>query len=291
MIYRFFIILLALNSLSIAESALIHHASFEGEWDAFWISHPVASLTDYGVFHFRRTFELESRPDRFIIHVSADNRYKLYVNGRFVTLGPARGNLLHWRYESLDIAPYLKEGTNSLAAAVWNFADLAPWAQISSKTAFMVQGDGETERIVNTNDLWRAYHNSAYQPLLTRSRYSHVVGPGEVLDASLYPWGWQESAYENFGWDAAMELFRAVPYGRRRYSVPWTLVPRDLPAMEHRLQRIPKIARSSLDSISEGILTGEHSVIIPAGTSCSILLDQTHLTNAYVHLIVSQGRE
>ena len=45
----------------------------------------------YGVYHMRKTFELDEVPSRFIVHVTADNRYKLYLNGRFVSLGPARG--------------------------------------------------------------------------------------------------------------------------------------------------------------------------------------------------------
>ena len=51
------------------DNTLLKHA-----WTAQWITHPTASTLDYGVFHFRNAFELEIRPDSFIIHVSADNR-------------------------------------------------------------------------------------------------------------------------------------------------------------------------------------------------------------------------
>jgi hypothetical protein len=33
------------------------------------------------VYHFRRTFELQARPSFFVIHVTGDNRYQLFVNG------------------------------------------------------------------------------------------------------------------------------------------------------------------------------------------------------------------
>ena len=45
---------------------------FEGRWKARWISYPNV----YGVYHFRKSFDLEVVPSRFIVHVSADNRYK-----------------------------------------------------------------------------------------------------------------------------------------------------------------------------------------------------------------------
>ena len=53
----------------------------EGRWDARWISVPGEPLNAYGVYLFRKTLNLPSKPERYVVHVSADNRYKLYVNG------------------------------------------------------------------------------------------------------------------------------------------------------------------------------------------------------------------
>jgi hypothetical protein len=111
---------LRLITLSAANPELLTRA-----WSAHWISVPDTSPYDYGVYHFRRTFELAAAPRAFLVHVTADNRYKLYINGELVSLGPARGDLHHWRYESVDVATYLKTGKNVLAAVVWNFGDLA----------------------------------------------------------------------------------------------------------------------------------------------------------------------
>ena len=52
----------------------------EGRWDARWISVPGEPLNAYGVYVFRKTLNLPSKPERYVVHVSADNRYKLYVN-------------------------------------------------------------------------------------------------------------------------------------------------------------------------------------------------------------------
>ena len=51
-------------------------------WDARWIFSPEKSSTEYGVFHFRRTFNVDHKPDSFVIHISADNRYRLFLNGK-----------------------------------------------------------------------------------------------------------------------------------------------------------------------------------------------------------------
>ena len=92
------------------------------QWTARWISAPNASASEFGVYHFRRVLELPAKPATFVVHVSGDNRYQLFVNGRRVVGGPARGDLSRWRYESVDLAPYLKAGKNVLASVIWNFA-------------------------------------------------------------------------------------------------------------------------------------------------------------------------
>jgi len=108
-------------------------------WKAWWITHPDGPQREFGVFHFRKNITLDSIPQHFMIHVSGDNRYELFVNGERVLEGPARGDLDHWRYETLDIAPHLVAGQNVLAAVVWNFAELAPQAQMMNETGFIVR--------------------------------------------------------------------------------------------------------------------------------------------------------
>src|SRR5688500_3773893 len=109
------------------------------QWKAVWIG-PKLTMgeSDEGVFHFRRSFELADKPSSFLIHVTADNRYRLFVNGKGVGLGPARGDKVHWHYETFDLAPYLKTGKNTIAAQVWNLGNKGPVAQMTiGKTAFL----------------------------------------------------------------------------------------------------------------------------------------------------------
>ena len=74
------------------------------QWSAKWIAVPGASPFEYGVYHFRRSFDLPQKPSTFVVHVTADNRYQLFVNGERVVAGPARGDLSHWQYETVDLA-------------------------------------------------------------------------------------------------------------------------------------------------------------------------------------------
>jgi alpha-L-rhamnosidase len=114
---------------------------FSGAPAAPWIVPPGVGGNEYGVFHFRRVFELNAKPSRFVVHVSADNCYRLFVNGEQVSSGPQRSDLMHWRYETVDVSPQLRTGRNVVAALVWNWGADKPVAQFSRQTAFLLQGD------------------------------------------------------------------------------------------------------------------------------------------------------
>src|SRR5690606_6434955 len=90
-------------------------------WRAVWITNPHISGNEYAAVNFRREFNLETKPSQFIISVSADNKYVLYVNGNLVARGPQLSDIRHWRYESIDISSFLRAGENVIAAEVVNF--------------------------------------------------------------------------------------------------------------------------------------------------------------------------
>ena len=273
-------------------------------WKAQWITHPTESVLDYGVFHFRKSFELAVVPDEFIIHVSADNRYRLFVNGQAVCFGPARGDLAHWFYESIDISKFLKPGKNLLAAVVWNFGDDKPWAQFSLKTALIVQGNSVQEQLVNTNSSWKVTKNKAYQPPSTDNKESLgqfiVVGPGDRLDAALYPWNWETESYNDQNWNMAKAIDIGHPRGVGT-DINWVLTPRRIPQMEQKEQRFLSIRRSSsalADSVAgapvkvpEGFLQGKAKWTVQAHHKLIVLLDQGNLTVGYPELLVSKGKE
>jgi alpha-L-rhamnosidase len=277
------------SSLSQQSSAsLLDHP-----WQAQWIACAGAPHREFGVYHFRKTFELPAVPKHFIIHASGDNRYELFVNGVRMLEGPARGDLFNWRYETLDIAPHLRAGSNALAAVVWNFAELAPMAQMSSETGFILQGDTDAEKPVNTNSTWKCLSDPAVEMIpLDRKEvpYYSVVGPGERVDGSQYPWGWEARAYNDSSWKPAAPLVEGEPRGSRDSHAPWMFVPRTIPPMEERLERLTRVVRSQGVEAPPSFLAGRAPFTIPANTKASLLLDQTYLTTAYPELIASGGR-
>src|SRR5208337_160932 len=217
-------------------------ALLEQAWPAFWIAHPTASPTDFGVYHFRKAFTLAAKPERFVVHVSADNRYRLFANGRSVSTGPAQSDLANWRFETVDLAPYLQAGNNVLAAVVWNGGIARPMAQISHRTGFILQSDDPANQVVNTGSTWKVVEDSAYQQIVYKDsdpRFQwnyYVAGPGERVDATRYPWGWEQAVFDDSTWPPALQIDRGAPMGVESHQ-RWLLKPRTVPFLTEDPQR------------------------------------------------------
>lgn len=265
----------------------------DGYWPAFWITCPQASPRSVGVCLMRKQFLLNSTPSRFIVYVSADNRYKLYVNGKVISRGPSRGDADHWRFETVNIAPELHRGVNTLAAAIWNYADLAPMAQITNETGFLVQGESKNEAVVNTNASWGTFFDLS-RKLIPMSNDQvagyYVAGLGESLDGTIHPWGWETADRDVWKWEPARELGTAGPRGMQDSHSPWMLVPDSLPPQSEALQRFRRVAREDGLSVPAAFLNGNQPFIVPAHSTASALLDQTFETTAYPELVVSGGK-
>ncbi len=67
---------------------------------------------------FRKTFKVENE-GAVKIFITADDCYKLYIGGEFVTEGPAPAFPSHYYYNEIDITDYVKKGENTLAVHVY----------------------------------------------------------------------------------------------------------------------------------------------------------------------------
>ena len=277
---------------------------FAGAAEAKWIAPPGMHADSFGVFHARRVVELAAKPARFIVHVSADNRYRLYVNGAQISSGPQRSDAMHWRYETVDLAPALRSGRNVIAAVVWNWGPNHPVAQHSLRTAFLLQGNGPSESVANTGAGWKLSRDSSYADVrVTQAdvRAYYAAAHGESVDGARYPWGWERLDFDDGAWytvptatrDPAIVgdvLLHAAP-GRGGYgdASGWQLEPRDLPPMEETPVRFAAVRRATGVPLNDGFIRGGEALVVPANTHATLLLDHARTTNAYTVVETSGG--
>ena len=273
------------------------------EWQASWITHPTAPLREPLVLHFRRSLDLVAVLASYPVRVSADNRFILYVNGHRVGDGPARGDLAHWRYQRFDLAPLLQPGQNLITATVWNFGVYAPLAQISDRTAFLLESEACGANSISTPEGWLVEVEQGHRPLprVANGFWEYMAaGWGEEIDGARYDWEWNSPSAAGSSWMAAASPIREsiYPTSNKAHSADdtgdnaWNLVPDALPAMEFAQTNPGDIV--GLDSIATEQPSLAHfpgeSAGLPPGVHVHILLDRKTLTTAFPRLTVSGGK-
>jgi len=86
----------------------------------YWIGCPYDDGKD-AVYIFRKT--IKGKAGSFTAKISADTRYKLYINGQLVSVGPLKGTEYTTYYENVNLTEYLDEGKNKIEAHVLHLSD------------------------------------------------------------------------------------------------------------------------------------------------------------------------
>ena len=270
-----------LSTWTVAAFAQLPPEARAGLWKAQWITSPSAPQRDIVVLHFRKVIEIPAVPEHFVVHVSADSLFILNVNQREVGRGPARSDLAHWKYETYDLAPFLRPGRNEIAATVWSLG-VSTGAQISDRTAFVLSGDSPEASVADTDNSWEVAEEKGVQTLPTPpeiQRSYFVAEPAERIDGALFDWSWNDAAASRGKWEKAVSIGNAIERGSVLQNNNWQLMPDSLPAMQMELTPVGRVVRAS--GIQPPADFPGAGFEIPAHATVSLLVDQSHLTTAY----------
>lgn len=130
-------------------------------WVPDWIDSSTSN-TAGRIVTFRHSLQIPSVPSRALLHFSADTRYKLFVNGTRVAVGPSRSSPWIWYYDTLDIAQFLKTGSNEITFVVLRYFASSRGAMPFERTSYpgltvvgTVELD-ETTMEINSIQDWKA---------------------------------------------------------------------------------------------------------------------------------------
>lgn len=261
---------------------------------AEWITMPEIQGSEYGVYYFRKVISIKNVPEKFIVHVSADNRYRLFVNGEMVSWGPAVGDIYNWYYETIDIADKLHSGQNIIAAQVWNFGPYSGSRQISNRTAFILQGNSSFEHLLNTNNSWKVEKDQGYFPIAHSAEQvggGYIAGATDSLVAIKHTWGWNNLEFDDIKWKYGQELGKGNHRGLNTWhGTPWMLKPRSIPAMEQVQEATPVVLQIKGMDIQPESLSKAFDFSVPKSSKVTLLLDNKQLTMGFPHIYVSRGK-
>jgi alpha-L-rhamnosidase len=278
------VLVVASCTISIAQQAPVL------DWHAHWITAPGLPPFAPGLIHLQRTIDLPAKPEHFIVRVSADNAFLLHVNGETAGRGLAKGDLAHWRFETIDLAPFLHAGSNLLAATVWNYGEYKSASQFTNQTAFLLEGTTPETEAANTDKSWQTEidHGMTVEPLTKPIAHNYYASePIEVINAKDFDAAWDAPISDPSHWAPAVLLDHAASRGARDADSNWQLVPDLLPPMEYTLQFGGKVVRTT--GIPSAPDFPDNKVTIPANTTASILIDNGVLTTGYPELSLSGG--
>lgn len=258
---------------------------------ADWVSSVAGAEADaahVGVaLQFRRDFTLASVPRELNVRVSADQRFVLFVNGIRVAAGPSRGDLRAWRYAVIDVAPYLRRGSNVLAAQVWSDGRVAPVAQLSSGTTgfFLAAVDPQYARVLDTGPAWRVRLDPSRTVGSGMGQLIKQVGPifyaaggPETIEAASQAPDWAGARTTANGWQAATPALAG--------AAPWRMVADPLPAQRYRRVDSGRVVR--LTGIRRGAFP-RRAATVAAHSEVSLLIDAGRVLAAYPVLRTSGG--
>ena len=246
---------------------------------------------------FRKSFDLPEAPTTVCeICVSADTRYKLYVNGTCIVQGPCKSYPTRWYYETIDIKPHLRAGTNVIVAKVLRFFP----NQIGSSSLMPANVPGFIlwgrlgQLSVATDETWLCCEDKSTQ-LKPRSEWNYILGPpflslDERVDFSRAQSGYHAEQFDAQGW---VEAVSAVPPVKMMPALePWKLSERPIPLM-------PEVRRSFDSALKcsgpipiqhwNDFLHDEKPITIAANQSVSVDFEAFRLTTAFLQLECENG--
>ncbi len=152
------------------------------------------------------------------IEIAAESYYILYINGKIVGRGPARGTRQQNYFDTFEVSEYLVPGRNVVAVLVYCM-NISTFTATPSQPALWIRFDGQAQ----SPEDWRV----AIAPdwLKETPIYTKQTGFSECRDFRLEPAGLiLGEGTEN--WSTAI----AVPADRAIYSKK--LLPRDIPSLK-----------------------------------------------------------
>ena len=270
-------------------------------WQAKWIWDN-ENIAEKNVWMcFNKKVVLEKETGELVAHISADSKYWLYINGETVVFegnvkrGPDENS---GYYDSIDIAPYLKKGENSISALVWYWDDETSYSYNSSgQGGFIFEAVNDDVSILSDCS-WKVRRNSAfvdsslYPPNYRLPEYSIY------FDARIDS-DWLNADYDVSDWENATE------YGTGGEGVYGSLYPRGIPFLkdyglkdyensaDYENYAVKKLfgEKITVDIPYNAQLTPYLKVIAPAGKKIRITTENTLIGAVSTTYITKAGEQ
>ncbi len=190
---------------------------------------------------FRKTFNLSDIPEKAVMNITADQSYRLYINGKFVCNGPARGYQRSWPFDQIDVKNYLQKGKNVIAVRVHNVGRHTFSYVFEGRAGLLFALDmGKQGLITSSSNISARRQNGCARDT---APYSVQMGNQEHIDLRRENPEWINVDFDEKGWSSRAEaknpVYNSMPY--------YSLEPRQIPMNEYKI-----LPMKTLVAVGEG---------------------------------------
>jgi alpha-L-rhamnosidase len=159
-----------------------------------WASAPEPEGTHFVAF--RKRFTLPIPPQEARLHLFADVRYLLWINGTYVERGPARFQPQGPEYDTIPVTPFLKTGSNVIIVLV--MANASNGKMMHHAPGLTASLEAAGTMLVGTDATWKWSDQ-------TRYREPHIDWGNEmdVVDTTAEDGDWTQPDYDDSAWENA----------------------------------------------------------------------------------------
>ncbi len=272
------------------------------DWKAKWIWDK-DNLTKKNLrMCFHKKISLDRKPEELHADIAADSKYWLYINGETVVFegsvkrGPDKNSSY---YDSIDIAPYLKEGENTICALVWYWDNKTSYSYNSSgQGGFLFEAENADITILS-DESWKVKRHDAYIDSALYPPNYRLPEYSIYFDARKDMENWTDADYDVSAWENATEY--AVG-GEGAYG---KLYPRGIPFLkDYGLKKyensemyenytVNKLfgEKITVDVPYNAQLTPYLKIIAPAGKKIRITTENTLIGAVSTTYITKEGEQ
>ena len=286
--------------------------------DAFWLKVPEEEIKEKGILHgdmtgrfaYFRCEKMLPEGARLTTDISANSRYRLWVNEKPVLSGPCKGDTWRQYYETVDLTAYLREGKNVFCAQVLYNDPGTAEIQTDDRAAiygvigqlcghrFALEGDVTDASGVVLDTLttgkadWRVFLDGSFH--LTSTDITCYLGAAvEEIDFRKCPVQWKSLSFDMCTWRKAIPADTVPPtnilYGAG-VQPRFRMREREIPLL---FEREGAFARCFHLSGGEAVTVyGEGSpctFTVPAGETLDLVFDAGEILNAYPRFSFAGG--
>jgi len=157
---------------------------------------------------FRRSFTLEHAAGT-VAFITADDYYKLYVNGEFVTQGPAAGYPFHYFYNEVDLSDYVRPGENVIAVHTYYQGLInRVWVSGDRRHGLLLDLCSDGETVLASDESFLCREHSGFS---AAGEVGYATQFMERYDAAAPEAGFERPEFDDSAWKPA-RLHRHADY-------------------------------------------------------------------------------